>query len=151
MNLTRKACFVAGGHTTEAPSTMTYSSVVSRESIRIAFLIATLNDLDIFAADVGNAYLNAPCQEKIWTIAGKEFGSDEGSVMLIVRALYGLKTSGVAWRSTFAQKLIDMGYKSSRADPDIWLQATIKPDGHHYYEMLLVYVDNILLVSHQPK
>jgi len=94
---TRKARFVAGGHTTEAPASTTYSSVVSCESVRIAFLVAALNDLDIFAADVGNAYLNAPCHEKIWTQAGKEFGSDEGCVMLIVRALYGLKTSGAAW------------------------------------------------------
>jgi len=89
-DLTRKAHLVAGCHTTEAPSSTMYSSVVSRESIRIAFLVAALNDLDIFATDVGNTYLNAPCWEKIWTTAGKEFGSDEGSVMIIVRALYGL-------------------------------------------------------------
>jgi len=89
-DLTRKARFVAGRHTTEDPVSTTYSSVVSRESVRIAFLIAALNDLQIFAADVGNAYLNAPCCEKIWTRAGKEFGSDEGLVMIIVHALYGL-------------------------------------------------------------
>jgi len=83
-------------------------------------------------------------------MAGKEFGSDEGSVMLIVRALYGLKTSGAAWRSTFSQKLIELGYKSTRADPDIWLRADVKPNGLQYYEMLLVYVDDILLISHQP-
>jgi len=69
--LTRKAQFVAWGHTTEAPSSTTYSSVVSRESIRIAFLIAALNDLDIFAADVSNAYLNAPCREKSGLPQGK--------------------------------------------------------------------------------
>jgi len=150
-DLTRKAHLVAGGHTTETPSSITYSSVVLRESIRIAFLVAALNDLDIFAADVGNAYLNAPCREKIWTTAGKEFGSDEGSVMLIVRALYSLKTSGASWRSTFAQKWIEMGYKATRVDPDVWLRADVKPNGLHYYKMLLVYVDDILLVSHQPK
>jgi len=102
-------------------------------------------------ADVGNAYLNAPCREKIWTTTGKEFSSDEGSVMLIVRALYSLKTSRAAWRLTFAQKLIDMGYQSTRVDPDVWLRAAIKLNGHQYYEMLLVYIDDILLVSHQPQ
>ncbi len=60
------------------------------------FLLAALNDLEVFAADVGNAYLNAPCREKNWTRAGKEFGSDKGCIMIIVRALYGLKTSGAA-------------------------------------------------------
>jgi len=147
---TRKARFVAGGHTTEAPASTTYSSVVSRESVHIAFLVAALNDLDIFAADVGNAYLNAPCCEQIWTQAGKEFGSDEGCVMLIVRALYGLKTSGAAWQSTFAQKLHELGYESTKADPNVWIQSVVKANGYQYYEMLLVYVDDILCVSHNP-
>jgi len=120
-DLTCKVCFVARGHTTESPASTTYSSVVSRESICIAFTIAALNDLQVFAANVGNAYLNAPCREKIWTCAGKEFGSDEGAVVIIVQALYGLKTSGAAWHATFAQCLIEMGYVSSKADPDVWL------------------------------
>jgi len=148
-DFTRKARFVAGGHTTEAPLSTTYSSVVSRESVRIAFLIAALNDLDVLAADIGNAYLNAPCCEEIWARAGKEFGSDEGCIMIIVRALYGLKTCGAAWRATFAQKLIEMGYKSTKADPDVWIQQGVKPNGFCYYEILLVYVDDILCVSHQ--
>ena len=68
----------------DPPDTLTYSSVVSRESIRIGFLIAALNGLDVLAGDIGNAYINAPCKEKIWIIAGPEFGSDQGQVMLIV-------------------------------------------------------------------
>jgi hypothetical protein len=35
-NLVRKVCFAASGHTTETLATMTYSSVVSRDSARIA-------------------------------------------------------------------------------------------------------------------
>jgi hypothetical protein len=74
-NFTRKARLVTGGHTTETPVAMTYSSVVSRDSIRIAFLLAGLNDLKICAANIGNSYLNAPCKErKIWTVAGLELG-----------------------------------------------------------------------------
>ena len=44
---------------TEAPALLTYSSVVSRESIRIVFMVAALNDLDVLVADIGNAYLKA--------------------------------------------------------------------------------------------
>ena len=65
MDFTRKARFVAGGHMTETPVALCYSSVVSCDSVRIAFLVAALNDLDVFACDIGNAYLNAPCKEKI--------------------------------------------------------------------------------------
>jgi hypothetical protein len=57
MDFTRKARFVlaAGGHTTMAPSSMTYSSVVSRDSIRLAFLFAALHDVDIMSCDLENA------------------------------------------------------------------------------------------------
>ena len=94
MDFSRKARFVAGGHTTEAPASVTYSSVVSRDSIRIGFLIAALNDLDIMSCDLENAYLNAPCREKIWFEGGAECGEDQGKVLVVVRALYGLKSAG---------------------------------------------------------
>jgi hypothetical protein len=55
---------------TVTPASITYSSVVSRDSVQLAFLIAALNDLDILSCDIGNAYLNAPCREKIWFEAG---------------------------------------------------------------------------------
>jgi len=45
---------------TNPPSAITYSSVVSRDSVRIAFLLAALNEIDLLATDIGNAYLNAP-------------------------------------------------------------------------------------------
>ena len=64
-DLRRKARYVAGGHLTDPPSVMTYSSVVSRESVRIGFLLAALNGLDVMAADIQNAYLNAPTKEKV--------------------------------------------------------------------------------------
>ena len=66
---------VAGGHTTEAPSSITYSSVVSRDSVRISLTIAALNNLDVLACDIQNAYLTAQCREKIWTHTGPDFGS----------------------------------------------------------------------------
>jgi hypothetical protein len=149
MDFTRKARFVAGGHTTEAPSSLTYSSVVSRDSIRIAFLIAALNDLDIMSCDLENAYLNAPCREKIWFEGGLECGEDKGKVCVIVRSLYGLKSAGAAFRAALAQLLQDLGYKSSKADPDVWMREAVKTNGHKYYEMLFVYVDDILALSHQ--
>jgi hypothetical protein len=84
-DFTRKARFVAGGHWTDVSSQLTYSSVVTRDSVRIAFLIAALNELYILAADVGNAYLQAPAREKVHTTAGPEFGpSYVGKTVIIV-------------------------------------------------------------------
>ena len=79
---------------TEAPASLTYSSVVSCESIRIAFTVAALNDLDDLVADIGNAYLNADCHDIVYTIAGPEFGSTTGRHIVVTSALFGLKSSG---------------------------------------------------------
>ena len=108
---------------TDPPDTLTYSSVVSRESIRNGFVIAALNRLDVLAADIGNAYINAPCKEKIWIIAGPEFGSYQGQVMLIVWALYGLKSSRAAWYKMFANGMHSIGLVQRKADPDLWMKS----------------------------
>ena len=151
-DLTRKARLVAGGHKhVDVPAHMVYSSVASRDSVRVCLMLAALNDLEVKTADIGNAYLNAQCREKIWTEAGPEFGSDSGSVMLIEKALYGLKSSGAAWRAMFAATLQYMGYKSTKADPDVWIKPAAKPDGTKYYEMILVYVDDVLHISHDTE
>lgn len=151
MDFTRKARFVAGGHTTETPSSLTYSSVVSRESVKIAFLVAALNDIDIMSCDIGNAYLNAPCREKIWFVAGPECGQFAGMACKLVRALYGLKSSGAAWRAMFSTFIREgLGFTSTRIDPDVYYRRSVKENGEPYYEYLLVYVDDVLVVSQAP-
>ena len=152
MDFTRKARLVAGGHKTDPPAQLTYSSVVSRESVRIGFLIAAMYDLEPLAADIGNAYLNAPTKEKYYIVTGPEFGPiEQGKIALIVRALYGLKSSGAMWRSHFAATLRDLGFTSSLADPDVWMRPSVLPGDHNqeYYEYVLVYVDDLLVISHR--
>ena len=63
-NFRRKARLVAGGHRTKPPAAITYSSVVSRDSVRICLFLAALNDIDILCGDIQNAYLTAPNKEK---------------------------------------------------------------------------------------
>ena len=139
---------VAGGHMTASPSSITYSSVVSRDSVRIALTIAALNGLSILGCDIQNAYLTAPCRKKIWTTAGPEFGSESGKKMLVVQALYGLKSSGAAFRAFLGEAVYDLGYKYSVADPDVWLRPAIKEkDGFKYWEYALCYVDDVLRIS----
>jgi hypothetical protein len=81
-NFSRKARFVADGHKTNTPAAMTYSSVVSRDSVRIALTSAALNNLKTLACDMQNACPTADCRERAWTQAGPKFGSDAGTNML---------------------------------------------------------------------
>ena len=59
-NFRRKSILVADGHKTQTPKSITYSSEVACDPVRICLLLAALNDLDIQAADIKNAYLTAP-------------------------------------------------------------------------------------------
>ena len=118
-NFQPKARLVAGGHMTDTPSTLTYSSVVSRDSIHIALPIAALNELSVMACDIQNAYLTADWREMIWTHAGPEFGSESGSIIIVKKALYGLKGSSAAVRAHLTEKLHDIGFIPIRADPDV--------------------------------
>ncbi|KAL7474299.1 hypothetical protein ACHAW6_000277 [Cyclotella cf. meneghiniana] len=136
---------------TKAPATLTYASVVSQETVRIALLTAVLNNIDIWAADVLNAYITAPCREKIWTTPGREFGDDCGRKAVIVQALYGLKSSGATFRAHLARCLCKMGYCSCPADPDLWVKEQTDQKGNHYYEYILCYVDDLLVVHQNPK
>ena len=77
-------------------------------------------------------------------IAGKEFGNNAGRPALIVRALYGLKSSGQQFRNHLAETLRNEGFVSSKADPDVWLRPATKADGTEVYEYVLCYVDDIL-------
>ncbi len=88
---------MAGGHRTEAPATITYASVVSLETMRVAQTIASLNDLEVKVRDVLNAYITTPVKEKVWTILGPKFGHDAGRSAIIVRALNGLKSADAAF------------------------------------------------------
>ena len=69
MDLTRKARLVASGHLNkEVPRHIIYSSVVSKESERLCFLLATLNGLDVLSSDIGNAYLNAKPRDDCYVV-----------------------------------------------------------------------------------
>eukprot|EP00957_Ditylum_brightwellii_P018850 1416957-Ditylum_brightwellii.AAC.1 len=57
MDFMRKARWVLDGHKTPDSVESTYAGVISRESVRIGFTYAALNNLDVSAADIQNAYL----------------------------------------------------------------------------------------------
>jgi hypothetical protein len=138
---------------TNPPATATsYASVVCRESVCIALTTAALNELDLLAADIQNAYLNAPITEKIWTILGAEFGQDlKGRKAIIVRALYGLKSAQAAFRNHLAVCMTGLEYKSCLADPDVWMRPRTRDDSFEFYEYVLIYVGDILCISDNPK
>ena len=112
-------------------------------------MVAALNGLDIMSYDMENAYLNTTNHEKIWFEGGIKCIEDKDKVLVVVWALYGLKSSGLVWRTSLAEALVQLGFKLTREDPDVWIQAVVLIDDGNYYEMLFKYVDDILVLSHK--
>ena len=141
-----KSRLVAGGHLTDTPIDSVYSSVVSLRGIRLLTFIAELNDMECWATDIGNAYLESVTKEKVYIIAGPEFGDREGHTLIIRKALYGLKSSGLRWHERFADVLRSMGFFPSKAENDIWMR-----DKGDHYEYIGVYVDDLIICTKEPR
>ncbi|KAL7487169.1 LOW QUALITY PROTEIN: hypothetical protein ACHAW6_015163 [Cyclotella cf. meneghiniana] len=116
---------LVNGDMTKAPTTLA------------SLLVAALNNVDIWAADVLNAYITAPFCEKIWSTLGNKFGENCGRKAIIVQALYGLKSSGAAFRAYLAGCLHEMVYCPSPTDCDLWLKEQTDRKGNHYYANIL--------------
>ena len=45
--------------------------------------------------------------------------------MIIRKAIYGLRTSGAAFRSKLADLLHEYNYRPSEADPNVWISPSV--------------------------
>jgi hypothetical protein len=116
-------------------------------------LLAELNGIKVEAADVGNACLEACTKEKLCVVAGPKFGDQQGNVMVIVKALHGLRTSGARFHEKFADALLaNMQFLPCKADPDVWMKdcgtrlwhTTVAHDCGTHYEHACVYVNDLV-------
>jgi hypothetical protein len=103
------------------------------------------------ATDILNTYLTSPCDEKVWTILGPEFGPElERKRAIIVRSLYGLKSSGEAYRYHIATYVQHLGFTDYKADPEVWIRENNDHTGAEFYESVRIYSDEILANGKDP-
>ena len=91
-------------------------------------MIAELNDLQVKVADIMNAYVTDPVQEKTWTVIGPEFDEDQGNKALLFISFYGLKISEDLFFNHLADYKKHLGYYPFLADPDLWMKPMVRPD-----------------------
>ena len=113
---------MAGGHRTGAPAENVHSGVISLKGLRAIIFLGELNDMEAWGTDISNAYLNAECSEKVCIKAGKEFKRIglAGHLLIICKALYGLKSSGKRFNEHLGKVLRALGFARSRAQNNIW-------------------------------
>ena len=145
-NFSRKSWFFTNGQKNKTPAAMTYSSVVSSDSVRIALTISSLNYLDLLACYIQKVYLATDFIDQVWVVDGTKFGYEYGKNMMVIKAIYVLNISSAAFRDFLVETLYSMGCRSSYVDPDLWLRPSVKTDGLEYYRYIIFYVDNVLCI-----
>jgi CRISPR/Cas system CSM-associated protein Csm4 (group 5 of RAMP superfamily) len=92
-----KANLVADGYHTNVTLESVYSGVVSLCGFLLVLFLSKLNSMELWATDIRNAYLEAFTSERVFIIAGPEFGELEGHILVISKAYYRLRSSGARW------------------------------------------------------
>ena len=77
--------------------------------------------------------------------AWSEFGLPQGTrcLLIILKALYSLWTSGARWHETFANNLLQLGFRPMRADPNMWIHGRARRDVQVHCHL----VDDVLVFS----
>ena len=147
-DLRRKARLVIQGFKVNPRNLMTKASMVKGISVRLLDVIAHCDNLKILCGDIGNAFLQAPTKEKVYTTCnGPEWGEYRGMVAIIQKALYGLTTSAHQWRQYFADFIRSLGFHPVRYDRDVWLRLRDKKDGYDY---ICTHVDDFKIIARNP-
>ena len=143
-----KERLVTDGHLTKEPGESIYSGVVSLRSLRMVVFLPQLNNLEIWGADVNNAYPEAYTDEKLCIIAGPELKELQGHFLTMVKALYGTHSGGARWHDRLFDILQELSFKPSQVDHDVW---TRPEPGGTCYEYLAVYVDDLAIAAKDPQ
>ena len=108
--------------------------------------IAAANNLIVMTGNIGNAYLNANTQENIYTHAGIQFQfvgiMVEGTLLEVIKALYGLPTSGNRWHAHLLHTMKEIVFKPIRIDQDIWIIG--RQGGQDY---IRTHIDDVLVLA----
>jgi hypothetical protein len=95
-------------------------------------LIAESQHLKVLCGDIGNAFIQAKTNERVYTRVGNEFGEHAGKIALIVRALYGLTMSAEHFHMLLADFLCTLGFTPSRFNRDVLMTLQDDETGYDY-------------------
>lgn len=123
----------------------TYAPVVSKQSLRTLFALASMEKWNIFQMDVKTAFLHAPLQEDIYVEACDGMQVPKGSFLKLKKSLYGLKQAPREWYLQLSKFICDQGFVKSKADAGVYFK------GSGVNKIIIsVYVDDILIFGGDP-
>ena len=120
-----KARLVAGGHKQQQGLDFdeTYAPVCGLRTLRMVIAVAAHEKLEMRQFDIRTAFLNGELAEEVYirAPAGAPGLANQGRVLRLRRALYGLRQAGRAWNKRLEAELRAKGFTQSTADPSLWI------------------------------
>ena len=144
-----KARVFTDGHLTATPTESVYSGVVSLRGLQTCLFSGELDGMELWATNIGNVYLEALTSEKVCIRAGPEFGDLKGHLLIIYKALYGLKTSGKAFGQLLQEYLLKLEFVPSLAEASTYMRKC--PNGDDHYEYIATYIDDLAIIMKDPQ
>ena len=141
-NLLKKAHLIVGENLLDILMYCTTSSMARAASIKLLILITVANNLQIRVGDIKNAYIQAPCGEKVWSKAGSEFRKYERMKILIEKSLYSLCISERQFWLLLSNKLHGIGFKPSQYDTNAWMKPTKTG-----YDFITTHIDKFIIIA----
>lgn len=126
----------------------TFSPVVKMSRIRIILSIAVSRGWSLRQLDVQNAFLHGILEEEVYMRQPLGYVDKEypNYVCKLDKALYGLKQAPCAWYARLSTKLVTLGFVPSKADTSLFYF-----NKHGVTVFVLIYVDDVIVVSSNPK
>ncbi|CAG9134816.1 unnamed protein product [Plutella xylostella] len=128
----------------------TFAPVLRHSTLRLLFALAVQLNLDICHLDVKTAFLNGFLDENVYMMkpVGLQCNTDddESKVLLLKRAIYGLKQSSRAWYQRVDELLQSLGYKKSDLEPCLFTKVN-----KDVKIIIALYVDDFFVFSNCEK
>ncbi|KAI1507080.1 hypothetical protein Ptr86124_013971, partial [Pyrenophora tritici-repentis] len=120
----------------------TYAATLAAKTFRALVAMSTKFGLLMFQYDAMNAFLNARVPKKLYCNTPEGFTTQFGALLLLRRALYGLKEAPLLWYQDLANTLQDLGLKQIPNTPCLFANNSL---------IVFFYVDDIVVLVHPSK
>jgi hypothetical protein len=102
----------------------TFSPVIKAQTLRILIALSLHTDNIIEQLDVKTAFLNAYVKERIYVESPDGMNINKRFVLMLQRALYGIKQAPRQWHEEIDRFLKSIGYTSCRKDTCLYYKLT---------------------------
>ena len=127
----------------------TYAPVTRLETIRLLCALAVKRDWEVRHVDVKTAYLNGDLDEEIFMEIPEGYNEGlEGKVILLRKAIYGLRQAGRQWYRKLKEALKKFGLKQTASDPHTFVVQKVV-QGTRLTLILPIYVDDLIPIGNK--